>query len=185
MIHTGSRGLGHQVCTDALSACDRWVLMRCSCLQGLGARTVTGFKCTACWWLLRACGRVTSAVRLRVEVLITCNRLVAGPWPAPKSSWWTDSWPACPSAAQRGATTWAPCRPLPTLRLATGGLVQDLLLLLLLLLLPLLSCCSAAAGSSEAQAMARELRSCPPARPTRVAMPLQERSNELCAQGVC
>lgn len=24
MIHTGSRGLGHQVCTDALSACDRW-----------------------------------------------------------------------------------------------------------------------------------------------------------------
>ena len=24
MIHTGSRGLGHQVCTDALVACDRW-----------------------------------------------------------------------------------------------------------------------------------------------------------------
>ena len=23
MIHTGSRGLGHQVCTDALAACDR------------------------------------------------------------------------------------------------------------------------------------------------------------------
>ena len=39
MIHTGSRGLGHQVCTDALSACDQWVLMQCSCLQGLGART--------------------------------------------------------------------------------------------------------------------------------------------------
>ena len=27
MIHTGSRGLGHQVCTDALSACDRWVAL--------------------------------------------------------------------------------------------------------------------------------------------------------------
>ena len=26
MIHTGSRGLGHQVCTDALSACDRQVV---------------------------------------------------------------------------------------------------------------------------------------------------------------
>ena len=36
MIHTGSRGLGHQVCTDALSACDRQAACRECSIRGAG-----------------------------------------------------------------------------------------------------------------------------------------------------
>ena len=45
----------------------------------------------------------------------------AGPWLVPRSNLWTANWRACPSTAQKGATTWERCRPPPTLRLATGG----------------------------------------------------------------
>jgi RNA-splicing ligase RtcB len=49
MIHTGSRGLGHQVCTDALAACDRYA--GCKRAQAatvglyLAAASVCSYRC--------------------------------------------------------------------------------------------------------------------------------------------
>lgn len=69
MIHTGSRGLGHQVCTNALAACDRAV-------QRAGIKLVD--RQLACMPIQSAEGRDYLAAMAAAANFAFCNRCGAG-----------------------------------------------------------------------------------------------------------
>lgn len=127
MIHSGSRGLGHQVCVLLLTTTSTCVVALSAIpairlLAVLGSSQHIPHPACPMWSLQRTCDTVcitTECCYYHRCVQTTCLHVIV-PWPVLPCGWLTGNWQQHHSAAHRDRTTWQQWQQQQTLRLQTG-----------------------------------------------------------------